>query len=159
VLAEKAGLPRSAFLDFMKQQRMARSSGRYKHAGLREPATFSNVHAPICFAKDMDLGLEAGIQQIRWVPMPLAVGDARSDPGQWATDSRNRTSRNAAVDAGARLEICWLKREISRYKLRRARVYARALWMRSRTVSCVAAEQCRLRRRRGAGTRVETDTE
>src|SRR5450759_1723554 len=69
VLAEKAGVPRHAFLEFMNQSVMGSVFSRYK-----TPA-FVNLDFKVTFTqsllrKDMDLGLEAGRNYE--VPMPLA---------------------------------------------------------------------------------------
>jgi 3-hydroxyisobutyrate dehydrogenase len=69
VLAQKAGVPRHAFLEFMNQSVMGSVFSRYK-----TPA-FVNLDFKVTFTqsllrKDMDLGLEAGRNYE--VPMPLA---------------------------------------------------------------------------------------
>jgi len=69
VLAQKAGVPRHAFLDFMNQSVMGSVFSRYK-----TPA-FVNLDMRVTFTphllrKDLDLGLEAG--RTFEVPMPLA---------------------------------------------------------------------------------------
>jgi 3-hydroxyisobutyrate dehydrogenase len=69
VLAQKAGVPRHAFLDFMNQSVMGSTFSRYKtpaYVNLDFKATFT----PPLLRKDMDLGLEAG--RTHEVPMPLA---------------------------------------------------------------------------------------
>ncbi len=69
VLAQKAGVPRHAFLDFMNQSVMGSTFTRYK-----TPA-FVNLDMKVTFTphllrKDLDLGLDAGRQFE--VPLPLA---------------------------------------------------------------------------------------
>ena len=69
ILAQKAGVPRHAFLDFMNQSVMGSTFTRYK-----TPA-FVNLDLKVTFTphllrKDMDLGLDAGRRFE--VPMPLA---------------------------------------------------------------------------------------
>jgi 3-hydroxyisobutyrate dehydrogenase len=69
VLAQKAGVPRHAFLDFMNQSVMGSVFSRYK-----TPA-FVNLDMRVTFTphllrKDLDLGLEAA--RTFEVPMPLA---------------------------------------------------------------------------------------
>src|SRR5471030_851532 len=69
VLAQKAGVPRYAFLDFMNQSVMGSTFSRYK-----SPA-FVNLDFKVMFThkllrKDLDLGLDAARQFE--VPMPLA---------------------------------------------------------------------------------------
>jgi 3-hydroxyisobutyrate dehydrogenase-like beta-hydroxyacid dehydrogenase len=70
VLAQKAGVPRHAFLDFLNQSVMGSPFTRYKTPALVNlyvKVTFS----PDLLRKDMDLGLEAGRRFE--VPMPLAA--------------------------------------------------------------------------------------
>jgi len=69
VLAQKAGVPRHAFLDFMNQSVMGSTFSRYK-----TPA-FVNLDMKVTFTphllrKDLDLGLDAAREFE--VPMPLA---------------------------------------------------------------------------------------
>ena len=69
VLAQKAGVPRHAFLDFMNQSVMGSTFTRYKtpaYVNLDLRVTFT----PKLLRKDMDLGLDAGRRFE--VPMPLA---------------------------------------------------------------------------------------
>jgi len=69
VLAQKAGVPRHAFLDFMNQSVMGSTFSRYKtpaYVNLDFKATFT----PPLLRKDLDLGLEAA--RTHDVPMPLA---------------------------------------------------------------------------------------
>src|SRR5438132_12648514 len=69
VLAQKAGVPRHAFLDFMNRSVMGSTFSRYK------TPTFVNLDFKVTFTphllrKDLDLGLDAGRRFE--VPMPLA---------------------------------------------------------------------------------------
>ena len=69
VLAQKAGVPRHAFLEFMNQSVLGSTFSRYKtpaYVNLDFKATFT----PPLLRKDLDLGLEAGRKHE--VPMPLA---------------------------------------------------------------------------------------
>jgi 3-hydroxyisobutyrate dehydrogenase len=69
VLAQKAGVPRHAFLEFMNQSVLGSTFSRYKtpaYVNLDFKATFT----PPLLRKDLDLGLEAG--RTHEVPMPLA---------------------------------------------------------------------------------------
>ncbi len=69
VLAQKAGVPRHAFLDFMNQSVMGSTFTRYKaHAFVN--LDFKVTFTPHLLRKDMDLGLDAGRRFE--VPMPLA---------------------------------------------------------------------------------------
>lgn len=69
VLAEKAGLPRHAFLDFMNNSVMGSIFSRYKTPAFVN-LDFKVTFTPKLLRKDLDLGLEAGRKHE--VPMPLA---------------------------------------------------------------------------------------
>jgi len=69
VLAQKAGVPRHAFLDFMNQSVMGSTFSRYKTPALVN-LDFKVTFTPKLLRKDLDLGLDAGRKYE--VPMPLA---------------------------------------------------------------------------------------
>ena len=69
VLAQKAGVPRHAFLDFINQSVMGSTFSRYKTPALVN-LDFSVTFTPALLRKDLDLGLDAGRRF--GVPMPLA---------------------------------------------------------------------------------------
>jgi 3-hydroxyisobutyrate dehydrogenase len=69
VLAQKAGVPRHAFLDFMNQSVMGSMFSRYKTPALVN-LDFKVTFTPKLLRKDLDLGLDAA-RQLE-VPMPLA---------------------------------------------------------------------------------------
>jgi 3-hydroxyisobutyrate dehydrogenase-like beta-hydroxyacid dehydrogenase len=69
VLAQKAGVPRHAFLAFMNQSVMGSMFSRYKTPAFVN-LDFKVTFTPALLRKDMDLGLEAGKRFE--VPMPLA---------------------------------------------------------------------------------------
>ena len=69
VLAQKAGLPRHAFLDFMNQSVMGSTFTRYKTPAFVN-LDFKVTFTPHLLRKDLDLGLDAGRRFE--VPMPLA---------------------------------------------------------------------------------------
>jgi 3-hydroxyisobutyrate dehydrogenase len=69
VLAQKAGVPRHAFLDFMNQSVMGSVFSRYKTPALVN-LDFKVTFTPYLLRKDLDLGLDAGRRY--GVPMPLA---------------------------------------------------------------------------------------
>jgi 3-hydroxyisobutyrate dehydrogenase-like beta-hydroxyacid dehydrogenase len=69
VLAQKAGVPRHAFLDFMNQSVMGSTFSRYKTPAFVN-LDFTVTFTPHLLRKDLDLGLEAGRRFE--VPMPLA---------------------------------------------------------------------------------------
>ena len=70
VLAQKAGVPRHAFLDFMNQSVMGSTFSRYKTPALVN-LDFKVTFTPKLLRKDLDLGLDAGRRFE--VPMPLAA--------------------------------------------------------------------------------------
>ena len=68
VLAEKAGVPRHAFLDFLNKSVMGSMFTRYKTPALSN-LDFHVTFTPELLRKDIDLGLNAG--KTYGVPMPL----------------------------------------------------------------------------------------
>jgi 3-hydroxyisobutyrate dehydrogenase len=69
ILAQKAGVPRHAFLDFMNQSVMGSVFSRYKTPAFVN-LDFKVTFTPYLLRKDLDLGLDAGKRFE--VPMPLA---------------------------------------------------------------------------------------
>ena len=69
VLAQKAGVPRHAFLDFMNQSVLGSTFTRYKTPAFVN-LDFKVTFTPQLLRKDLDLGLDAGRRYD--VPMPLA---------------------------------------------------------------------------------------
>ena len=69
VLAQKAGVPRHAFLDFMNQSVMGSTFSRYKTPAFVN-LDFKVTFTPKLLRKDLDLGLDAARRYE--VPMPLA---------------------------------------------------------------------------------------
>jgi 3-hydroxyisobutyrate dehydrogenase len=69
VLAEKVGMPRHAFLDFLNKSVMGSMFTRYKTPALVN-LDFHVTFTPKLLRKDLDLGLDAGREFE--VPMPLA---------------------------------------------------------------------------------------
>ena len=69
ILAQKAGVPRHAFLDFITQSVMGSVFSRYKTPALVN-LDFKVTFTPSLLRKDIDLGLDAGRKFE--VPMPLA---------------------------------------------------------------------------------------
>jgi 3-hydroxyisobutyrate dehydrogenase len=69
VLAQKAGMPRHTFLEFMNQSVMGSVFSRYKSPALVN-LDFKVTFTPTLLRKDLDLGLDAGRHYE--VPMPLA---------------------------------------------------------------------------------------
>jgi len=70
VLAEKSGIPRSAFLEFMNRSVMGSVFTRYKSPAFVN-LDFHVTFTPELLRKDMDLGLAAG--RALEVPMPVAA--------------------------------------------------------------------------------------
>jgi 3-hydroxyisobutyrate dehydrogenase-like beta-hydroxyacid dehydrogenase len=69
ILAQKAGMPRHAFLDFLNKSVMGSMFTRYKTPALVN-LDFHVTFTPMLLRKDLDLGLEAGRRFE--VPMPLS---------------------------------------------------------------------------------------
>jgi 3-hydroxyisobutyrate dehydrogenase-like beta-hydroxyacid dehydrogenase len=69
VLAQKAGVPRHAFLDFMNQSVMGSTFSKYKTPAFVN-LDFKVTFTPELLRKDLDLGLDAGRRFE--VPLPLA---------------------------------------------------------------------------------------
>jgi 3-hydroxyisobutyrate dehydrogenase-like beta-hydroxyacid dehydrogenase len=69
VLAQKAGVPRHAFLDFINQSVMGSTFSRYKTPAFVN-LDFTVTFTPQLLRKDLDLGLDAARHYD--VPMPLA---------------------------------------------------------------------------------------
>jgi 3-hydroxyisobutyrate dehydrogenase-like beta-hydroxyacid dehydrogenase len=69
ILAQKAGVPRHAFLDFMNKSVMGSTFSRYKTPAFVN-LDFKVTFTPHLLRKDLDLGLDAGRKFE--VPMPLA---------------------------------------------------------------------------------------
>ncbi|HEY0987176.1 MAG TPA: NAD(P)-dependent oxidoreductase [Kofleriaceae bacterium] len=69
VLAQKAGVPRHAFLDFMNKSVLGSVFSRYKTPALVN-LDFAVTFTPHLLRKDLDLGLDAAREHE--VPMPLA---------------------------------------------------------------------------------------
>ncbi len=70
VLAEKAGVPRHAFLDFMNNSAMGSIFTRYKSNALVN-LDWTTTFTPPLLRKDMDLGLKSGRELD--VPMPVTA--------------------------------------------------------------------------------------
>jgi len=70
ILAQKAGVPRHAFLDFFNKSVMGSTFTRYKTPAFVN-LDFKVTFTPHLLRKDMDLGLDAGREFE--VPMPLAA--------------------------------------------------------------------------------------
>ena len=70
ILAEKGGVPRHAFLDFINKSVMGSMFSQYKTPALVN-LDWTPTFTPVLLRKDLDLGLSAAREQD--VPMPLAA--------------------------------------------------------------------------------------
>jgi 3-hydroxyisobutyrate dehydrogenase-like beta-hydroxyacid dehydrogenase len=91
VLAEKGGVPRAAFLDFLNNSVMGSVFTRYKSPAFVN-LDYSPTFTPILLRKDFDLGLAAARELD--VPMPVAAATAQLVQ---ATVSTGRTEEDFAV--------------------------------------------------------------
>ena len=91
VLAEKAGIPRAAFLDFINHSVMGSMFTRYKSPAFVR-LDFTPTFTPVLLRKDFDLGMTAA--RDLGVPMPV-VASAR-EPVQAAV-AQDRTEEDFAV--------------------------------------------------------------
>ena len=89
VLAEKAGVSRAAFLDFLNNSVMGSMFSRYKTPALVN-LDYSVTFTPELLLKDLDLGLAAA--RDRGVPMPVASAARRSCSRSSATATAGTTS-------------------------------------------------------------------
>ncbi len=92
LLAQKAGMPRHAFLDFLNKSVMGSMFTRYKTPALVN-LDFHVTFTPKLLRKDLDLGLDAG--KHFEVPMPLTLDHARPP----ADDDRPWDDRGGLLDA------------------------------------------------------------
>ncbi|MBJ3775448.1 NAD(P)-dependent oxidoreductase [Acuticoccus sp. 2012] len=113
VLAEKAGVPRSAFLEFINDSVMGSIFTRYKTNALVN-LDWTTTFTPALLRKDLDLGLEAG--RALGVPMPVTAttreqlqahfGAAmlKDDPEAYLEGDFAALLETAALAAGLKLE-------------------------------------------------------
>ncbi len=85
VLAEKSGVPRHAFLDFLNKSVMGSIYTKYKTPGWVN-AEFPTTFTPELMRKDMDLGLSMG----RELEVPMPVAGATRDIIQQSMGHGNR---------------------------------------------------------------------
>jgi 3-hydroxyisobutyrate dehydrogenase len=107
VLAEKGGIPRSAFLDFLNNSVMGSVFTRYKSPAFVN-LDFKPTFTPVLLRKDFDLGLAAAREMD--VPMPVAAVTAQLVQ---ASVSSGRTDEDFAIllDLQAQSSGLELKRE------------------------------------------------
>ena len=91
VLAEKGGMPRAAFLEFLNNSVMGSVFTRYKSPAFVN-LDFTPTFTPILLRKDFDLGFEAAHELD--VPMPVAAATAAAVQ---ASVSSGRTDEDFAI--------------------------------------------------------------
>ena len=100
VLAEKGGLERSAFLEFLNRSVMGSVFTRYKTPAFVK-LDYHPTFTPVLLRKDFDLGLKAARELD--VPMPLAAAHSRARSEPHRARSRRPRLRRAAPTAGGRV--------------------------------------------------------
>ncbi|GMA87008.1 3-hydroxyisobutyrate dehydrogenase [Angustibacter aerolatus] len=100
VLAEKGGVPRAAFLDFLNNSVMGSVFTRYKSPAFVH-LDYTPTFTPLLLRKDFDLGLAAA--RAHDVPMPIAAATAQAGAVQRGERPRHRGLRDPARPAGAGL--------------------------------------------------------
>lgn len=98
VLAEKGGVARAAFLDFLNQSVMGSAFTRYKTPALVK-LDFSPTFTPELLLKDFDLGFEAADED--GVPMPVAAA-ARDAVRELVASGRTDVDFAALLEQEAR---------------------------------------------------------
>lgn len=113
ILAQKAGVPRRDFLDFMNNSVMGSVFTRYKTNALVN-LDWATTFTPELLRKDLDLGLAAGRQL--GVPMPVTavtrealqahfgLAQAKADPEAYLQQDFAAILETVAAQAGVRLE-------------------------------------------------------
>jgi 3-hydroxyisobutyrate dehydrogenase len=113
ILAQKAGVPRHAFLDFMNNGVMGSMFTRYKSNALVN-LDWTTTFTPELLRKDLDLGLEAGRKL--GVPMPVTAATREAlqahfgaamlqpDPKAYLEKDFGATLETVALQAGLKLE-------------------------------------------------------
>ena len=100
VLAEKGGVTRAAFLDFLNDRVMGSVFTRYKSPAFVN-LDYTPTFTPVLLRKDFDLGLAAARELD--VPMPVAAADRPAGAGQRQQRPGRRGLRDPARPAGAPL--------------------------------------------------------
>lgn len=113
ILAQKAGVPRSAFLEFMNNSVMGSIFTRYKSNALVN-LDWTTTFTPELLRKDMDLGL--GAARKLNVPMPVAAAtrealqahfgaaNLKDDPGAYLAMDFAAVLETVALASGIKLE-------------------------------------------------------
>ncbi len=97
VLAEKGGMSRAAFLEFLNESVMGSAFTRYKSPAYVH-LDFTPTFTPVLLRKDFDLGLAAARELD--VPMPVAARDRAAGAGDGQRRPGRRGLRRAARPAG-----------------------------------------------------------
>ncbi len=113
ILAQKAGVPRQAFLDFMNNSVMGSVFTRYKTNAFIN-LDWTTTFTPALLRKDLDLGLAAG-RELN-VPMPVTAttrealqahfgaASLKNDPAAYLEEDFAAILETVALGAGIRLE-------------------------------------------------------
>jgi 3-hydroxyisobutyrate dehydrogenase len=113
ILAQKAGVPRHAFLDFMNNSVMGSIFTRYKSNALVN-LDWTTTFTPALLRKDLDLGLSAG--RLLDVPMPVTAATREAiqahfgaaqlqpDPAAYIEKDFAATLETVALASGLKLE-------------------------------------------------------
>ena len=94
VLAEKGGVPRAAFLEFLNNSVMGSMFTRYKSPAFVN-LDYTPTFTPVLLRKDFDLGLAAAHDLD--VPMPVAAATAQAVQAASAAAGSRRTSRSCST--------------------------------------------------------------
>lgn len=113
ILAQKAGVPRRAFLDFMNNSVMGSVFTRYKTNALVN-LDWTTTFTPALLRKDLDLGLAAGRELNVPMPVTAAMREAlqahfgaaglKSDPASYLEEDFAALLETVALGAGINLE-------------------------------------------------------
>jgi 3-hydroxyisobutyrate dehydrogenase len=113
ILAQKAGVPRHAFLDFINNSAMGSMFTRYKSNALVN-LDWATTFTPELLRKDLDLGLEAGRKLNMPMPVTAAAREAlqahfgaaqlQRDPKAYLEKDFSATLETVALTAGIKLE-------------------------------------------------------
>ena len=112
ILAQKAGVPRRAFLDFMNNSVMGSVFTRYKTNALVN-LDWTTTFTPALLRKDLDLGLAAGRELDVPMPVTAAMREALQahfgaanlkDPSAYLEEDFAAILETVALSAGIELE-------------------------------------------------------
>ncbi|MYK31342.1 MAG: NAD(P)-dependent oxidoreductase, partial [Boseongicola sp. SB0670_bin_30] len=113
ILAQKAGVPRRAFLDFMNNSVMGSIFTRYKTNALVN-LDWTTTFTPALLRKDLDLGLASGRELDVPMPVTAATREAlqahfgaaalKADPAAYLEEDFSALLETVALAAGVTLE-------------------------------------------------------